>query len=204
MVKIWPALLLFVSSAAVAAPSVFVQSVPGSAFWNSEKNVGRVIETQVGPITAKALTKFIAEDRIYYPYEVCNLTGVSRETYVGVDKAAADALAQYDKQGLTTYRVAAKTPDGRPVIGQAVLFESCDGDLKGAGVVTYDARSNEILMFEEITSSERPYWFVFLHPNADKSDSMLFSYASCLECGESTAVYFDVTRKRVYTEYNRH
>jgi hypothetical protein len=59
-------------------------------------------------------------------------------------------------------------------------------------------------MFEEITSSDRPYWFAFLRPNPDKADSMLFSYSSCLECGASTAVYFDVTRKRVYTEYNGH
>lgn len=204
VIKLPLALMLFMSTAAAAAPSVFVQSAQGRAFWNSEKNIGRVMETQAGLVTAKALTKFIDENRAYYEYEVCNLTAVTPDTYVGVDKAAADEMAQFDQQGMTNYRVAATTPDGRPVVGQAVLFESCDGDLKGAGVLTYDARSNEVLMFEEITSSEEPYWFVFLQPNTDKTDSKLFSYSPCLECGASTAVYFDVTRKRVYTEYNGH
>lgn len=196
--------MLFASTAAAAAPSVFVQSAPNRAFWNSDKNVGRVLEKQAGPITSKDLSKYIADNRIYHTYDVCNLVAVSRDTYVGVDKAAADEMAQFDNQGATIYRVAATTPDGRPVVGQAVLFESCDGDLKGAGVVTYDARSNKILMFEEVTSSDQPHWFVFLKPNPDKSNSMLFSYSPCQECGESTAVYFDVTRKRVYTEYNGH
>jgi hypothetical protein len=132
------------------------------------------------------------------------LGAATRETNVRDDKEKAAEMAQFDKQGLTVYRVAATTPDGRPVIGQTVLFESCDGEIKGAGVLTYDARTNEILMFDEITSADRPYWFAFLHPNTNKTESMLFSYSSCLECGASTAVYFDVTRKRVYTEYNGH
>lgn len=195
--------LMFYASAS-AAPSVFVQSAQGSAFWNSEKNVGRVIDKQAGAVTAKALTKYIADNRMYYPYEVCGLSAVTKDTHVGVDKAVAAEMDEYASKGLTTYRISTTTPDGRPVVGQSVVFESCDGKLKGAAVMTYDARTNEVLMFNEVTNSEQPYWFAFLHPNSDKADSALYSYSSCLECGDSTAVYFDVTRKRVYTEHNGH
>src|SRR5687767_6208432 len=112
--RVWPALLLLLSDPANAAPSVFVQSSPNRAFWNSEKNVGRVLEKQAGPITAKTLNKFIADDRAFEPYEICSLSAASREAYVGVDKAIASEMALYDQQGATVYRVSATTPDGRP------------------------------------------------------------------------------------------
>lgn len=187
-----------------AAPSVFVQSSPNSAFWNSEKTIGRILDKQAGPVTAKALTAFIAEERQFGPYEICALSAATRESYVGVDKQAAAELQTYDSKSWAIYRTTATTPDGRQVIGQVVLFESCDGDLKGAGVLTYDAKTGAVLMFQEMTDSEKPYWFTFLHPNTDKSDRQLYSYSGCLECGSRTAVYYDVTRKRVYTEYNGH
>lgn len=192
------------SAAASAAPSVFVQSSPNSAFWNSEKTIGRVLEKQAGPVTAKALSKYIEDERMFGPYEVCSLSPATRDAYVGVDKEAAAELQVYDSKNWTIYRTAATTPDGRQVIGQSVLFESCDGGLKGAGVLAYDAKTGEVLMFQEITDSEKPYWFAFLSPNTDKADSRLFSYSSCQECGSSTAVYYDVTRKRIYIEYNGH
>lgn len=195
---------LLSSAGASAAPSVFVQSSPNSAFWNSDKTIGRILEKQAGPVTAKALSAFLTEDRQFGSYDVCALSAATRESYVGVDKAAATELQTYDAKNWTTYRTAATTPDGRQVIGQSVLFESCDGELKGAGVLTYDAKTGAVLMFQELTDSEKPYWFAFLHPNTDKRDSQLYSYSGCLECGSNTAVYYDVTRKRVYTEYNGH
>ena len=76
------AILLMIASSASAAPSVFVQSAPGLAFWNSDKNLGRVLEKQAGPITSKALTKFISDNRLYGPYEVCALSAATRESYV--------------------------------------------------------------------------------------------------------------------------
>jgi len=202
--KTFAVLALAFSVPAFAGPSVFVHSAKGSAFWNSEKNVGRVLEQQAGPVTAKALSKFISDNRVYGEYAICALSAVAKDTYIGVDKEIALELKEFSDKGLTIYRVSATTPDGRPVIGQSVLFESCEGDLKGAGILTYDARTGEVLMFKELTDAERPYWFAFLHPNTGRADSALFSYSPCLECGESTAAYFDVTRKRVYTEYNGH
>lgn len=198
------ALACALPTTAVAAPSVFVQSEQGSAFWNSGKTVGRILDKQAGPVTTKALTQFIAGARTYFPYEICALSSATRDSYVGVDKAAAEELLAYDGNNAPIYRTAATTPDGRQVIAQAVLFESCGGDIKGAAVLTYDARTGAVLMFEEVTDSEKSHWFAFLSPNTDKSDSLLFTYSACLECGSSTAVYYDVTRKKIYTEYNGH
>lgn len=187
-----------------AAPSVFVQSSKGSAFWNSDKNVGRVLDKQAGPVTAKTLTKYLADNSLFDPFEVCALSAAGKDSYVGIDKEAAAELRQFDEKGWATYRVAATSPNGRSMVGQSILFETCDGTLKGAAVLAFDAKTGEVLMFKEVTDVERPHWFAFVHPKTDKGDSVLFSYSSCLECGASTAVYFDVTRGRIYTEYNGH
>jgi hypothetical protein len=118
------ALALIVAVPARAAPSVFVQSSSNSAFWNSEKTIGRILDKQAGPVTAKALSAFIAAERQFGSYDVCALSAATRDSYVGVDKQAANELQAYDAKGLTTYRTTATTPDGRQVIGQTVLFES--------------------------------------------------------------------------------
>ena len=70
-----------------------------------------------------------------------------------------------------------------------------------------DSTTNEILRWEplgeQVGLNGKSYtaWVVFLSPK--KSDE-LFSYSGCTECGAKTNVYYDVTRKRIYTEYNGH
>lgn len=86
----------------------------------------------------------------------------------------------------------------------AVVFEECAGLLKGAAVLAYDSRTGEVLMFEEVTSADRPHWFAFLQPNDGEKSSRLFSYSSCLACGDRTEIYYHVTRRRIYSEYKGH
>ena len=61
------------SSAALAAPSVFIPA--GSpAWWSADNAQGRVIGTTAGGVTVAQLSKFIEAAEIFSPYKVCSLT----------------------------------------------------------------------------------------------------------------------------------
>lgn len=197
------ALGLFAGPAA-GEPSVFLRAGPTQPWWNGSIEA-RILRTSAGTISAKQLSDYVAETILYSPYSVCALEAVTGDTYVGLDKATQDQLEQY--RPMTTWRVEALTPDGRKVVGQSVLFESCDAEVRGAALLITDAASNEILRWEimgdryDEQGNTHPAWALFL---SLKEGDELFSYSGCLECGARTDVYYDVTRKRIYTEYNGH
>jgi hypothetical protein len=201
--------LLALHGASAAAPSVFVRSEQGRSWWNTSTAESRVIGTSAGIITTAKLSKFVEDTVIYDAYKVCALSPVSADTYVGVDKAMQDEINATTK--LVTWRFNSRTPNGVPLLIQSVLFEPCDGDVGGAAVLVTDAQSGEIMLWQPMgsfnTSSNvtKPVVTAFLkRPEAGDKDPPLFSYSSCTECGESTAVYYDVTRRKLYTVYNGH
>ena len=101
------------------------------------------------------------------------------------------------------------TPDGKRIVAQSVLFEECDDpDNRGAAVLVTNAQTSEVMMFERMgtfSNNSNPIWTAFLlKPELDDPDPALFSYSHCTECGATTSIYYDVTRKKLYTEYNGH
>ena len=194
------------SSAATAAPSVFIP--PDSpAWWTAEKVQGRVIGTTAGRVTAAQLSKFIELTEQFYAYKVCSLASIANDTYVGLDKKTQDEIVQTLKG--VEWRVENVRPGGGRIVAQNVLYEACDdAENRGAAVLVIDAQSSEIMMFERMgvfTSSSSPIWTAFLSkPEPGDPDPPLFSYSHCTECGAATGVYYDVTRKKLYTEYNGH
>ena len=200
-----PALLLC-ASVANAAPSVFVKSERNGVWWNGEISA-RVLGKSAGSTTVEKLNEFIEETVIYYSYAVCSLESVSSDTFVGMDRnsqASIDAYKPY------TWQTHSSAPDGRRILGQIVVFEGCEqGDISGAALLVTDADTGQILRWQPVgyydTDQDRyqPVWVLFLRPK-DNDGEELFSTSMCLECGDRTYLYYDVTRKHVYSEHNGH
>jgi hypothetical protein len=198
--------MALLSSAASAAPSVFIPA-GSSAWWTADNAQGRVIGTTAGGITAAQLSKFIESTEIFSPYKVCSLTTVANDTYIGLDKKTQDDIIQTLKA--VHWRAEGITPAGKRIVAQSVLYEACDDpENRGAAVLVTDLQSSEVMMFERMgvfTTNSSPIWTAFLSkPERDDTDPPLFSYSHCTECGAATNVYYDVTRKKLYTEYNGH
>ncbi len=193
------------SVAANAAPSVFVRSELGGVWWNGEMNA-RILGRAAGPVTAERLSAYLQEELIYGPYRVCALEAVQADTYVGIDRATQQEINATLPH--VAWRAAGTTPDGRRVLAQSVLFEGCDADdPRGAALLVTDAASGEILRWEPlggriVAGRSVPSWVLFVTPKEGEHD--LFSYSYCTECGDRTYVYYDVTRRRIYTEHNGH
>ncbi len=203
------ALAIVVSASASAAPTVFISEGRGEAWWNASSAKGRVTGRVAGGVTVAGLTKHIEETETYHTYKICALTEVQNDTYVGVDPSTQDSISATLPS--VRWRVQARTPDGRRVVAQSVLYEDCDdADNRGAAVLVTDVKTSDILLFRPMGPGERngasvPIWTAFLNrPEGKGPDVPLFSFSSCTECGAETAVYYDVTRKKMYTEYNGH
>lgn len=196
---------LAMTTAAGATPSVFVQSEPGRAWWNGQMNA-RILGRAAGPVTVERLTAYLEEELIYAPYRVCALEAVQANTFVGIDRPTQEEINATLPH--VAWRATGVTPDGRRVLAQSVLFEGCDAENpRGAALLVTDAASGEILRWEpfgERTISGRsvPTWVMFISPK--EGDHDLFSYSGCTECGARTHVFYDVTRRRIYTQYNGH
>lgn len=197
--------LLTSSSLATAAPSVFVSDERGFAWW-LRKAEARILGQAAGSVTAEQLSSYLEETMIYSPYRVCFLEAVQADTFVGIDRATQAEI------GATlphmAWQLEGVTPDGRKVLAQSVVFEGCySDDPRGGALLVTDQATGEILRWEPLgdrtgEDGERyPAWASFLFPS--ESDE-LFSYSSCTECGARTNVYYDVTRRKIYTEYNGH
>jgi hypothetical protein len=196
---------LAASVPATAAPSVFVQSERGGVWWNGQMNA-RILGRAAGPVTVERLSAYLEEELIYGPYRVCALEAVQADTFVGIDRPTQEEINATLPH--VAWRAAGVTPDGRRVLGQSVLFEGCDdGDPRGAALLVSDAASGEILRWEPfgertVGGASVPTWVMFI--SAKEGDHDLFSYSGCTECGDRTHVYYDVTRRRIYTEHNGH
>lgn len=199
------AILLAFGTVAAAAPSVFVRGSAGTGWWSREMEA-RILGQSAGPVTAQRLSTYLEETMIYFPYRVCSLEAVQADTYVGIDRATQaeiDATRPY-----IAWRVEGVTPDGRRVLGQSVVFEGCHpDDPRGAALLITDTTTSEILRWEPLGEriaegrGSYPAWVLFL---STKDGDELFSYSGCTECGDRTYVYYDVTRRRIYTEHNGH
>lgn len=200
-----PALFLG-TSVANAAPSVFVKSEPNGMWWNGEITA-RVIGKSSGSTTVEKLNAYIDETIAYYSYSVCSLDSVSSETFVGMDR---QTQAEIDMYKPYTWEVTSIAPDGRKIRGQIVVYEGCEtADPRGAALLVTDADTGQILRWQTFgyydseKDAYQPIWVVFIKPREDSSDE-LFSTSICLECGDATYHYYDISRKHVYFEHNGH
>jgi hypothetical protein len=199
------AILFSMSAPAFAEPSVFVRGESGMAWWNGNMEA-RIIGQQANTVTAKKLSAYLAEEMVFSPYEICSLKSVDASTFVGLDKQTQEGISSTLPH--VSWRQEGKAPDGREIIGQIVLFEGCyPDDPRGAALLATDRETTEILKWQPIGDTIRdkgvrqPTWVMFMEPG---EDGELFAYSGCTECGARTSVYYDVTRKKIYTEYNGH
>ena len=197
--------LLLLPNIASAAPSVFVRDQKGYAWW-TRKMEARILGQAAQSVTAKQLSDYLQQTMDYYAYRICSLEAVQPDTYVGVDRAAQAEINSTLAD--MKWRIDSVTPDGRKIVGQSVVFEGCDpDDPRGAALLVTDAATGEILRWEltgnraDDDGKEYPNWTLFL---SGKEEDELFSYARCTECGDQTNVYYDVTRRKIYTESNGH
>lgn len=198
-------LLLIFPYVASAAPSVFVRAEGGYAWWTRQMEA-RILGQSAGAVTAKQLSDFLDLTMEYYKYKVCSLEAVSADTYVGVDRVT-QAEINSTLAGMTS-GIESFAPGGRQILGQSVVFEGCDpDDPRGAALLVTDVVTGEILRWE-LTGTrstddgkEYPNWTLFL---SKSEGDELFSYARCTECSDRTNVYYDVTRRKIYTESNGH
>lgn len=203
------AVATLLASSAAAGPSIFISSGRGEAWWNAVSVKGSISGKLASGVSAAALSKYIEQTEEFYPYRICALAEVKNDTYAGVDRATQEDIGATLK--FVNWRVQGVTPNGRRIVAQSVLYEACDEDEnRGAAVLVTDAATSEIMLFEPMGPGSRngksvPIWTAFLDkPDPRTPDAPVFSFSACTECGASTAVYYDVTRKKLYKEYNGH
>lgn len=203
---LFAALMLCASTGALAAPSVFVTAEKNRSWWRGDIQA-RILGTSAGRVSAEKLSDYIEATQIYYSYRVCALEVVQPDSFVGVDRETQTAIDAY--RGQVAWRAEAVAPGGRKILAQSVLFEGCDEDgPKGAALLVTDAETGEILRWQPLGTftgddgREKPAWVLFITPREGGDE--LFSFSDCTECGARTNVYYDVTRRHIYTEYNGH
>ena len=166
----------------------------------------RILGRAAGPVTAERLSEYLERELIYGSYRVCSLEAVQSDTFVGIDRATQTEISATLPH--VAWRATGVAPDGRRVVGQSVVFEGCGAeDPRGAALLVSDAANGEILRWEPlgrrmVAGRSVPSWVMFINPK--EGDHDLFSYSYCTECGDRTYVYYDVTRRRIYTEHNGH
>jgi len=191
---------------AAAAPSVFVKVEANGMLWDGVMTA-RILGKSAGTVTTEKLSAYLADTMIYYSYRVCALEPAAPDTFVGIDRATQSQIDEYRVQ--STWRAEGVGPGGRRILGQGV-FEGCDSeDPRGAALLVTDAMTGEILRwlpmgnYTNSSGSSVPIWVMFLDAKAEGGDE-LFSTSLCRDCGDRTNVYYDVSRKYVYTEHNGH
>ncbi|WP_447753302.1 hypothetical protein [Sphingopyxis fribergensis] len=201
------AILAFSSVPVDAAPSVFVKTEPSSMWWDGAMTA-RILGKAAGPVTTEKLSAYLAETVIYSSYSVCALEPATSDSFVGIDRATQAQIDEYRPH--MTWRAESIAPGGRRILGQSVVFEGCDSeDPRGAALLVTDAATGEILRwvpmgnYTDQAGRSVPIWVMFLDARGDGSDE-LFSTSLCRDCGDRTHVYYDVTRRHVYTEHNGH
>jgi hypothetical protein len=199
------AILVMIAFPINAGPSVFVRGESGIAWWNRDMEA-RIIGKQAGAVTSTQLSDFLNDTILYSPYSICALEAVDANTFVGIDKSTQEDINVTLPH--VSWRQEGKAPDGREIVGQIVVFEGCDAqDPRGVALLASDKVTSEILRWEPIGDTisakgiRRPTWVMFMEPGDGEE---LFAYSGCTECGARTSVYYDVTRKKIYTEYNGH
>ncbi|MGN7928640.1 hypothetical protein [Sphingopyxis sp. 22461] len=192
---------------ASAAPSVFVKSEPNSMWWDGAMTA-RILGTSAGPVTAEKLSAYLEKTMIYYSYRVCSLEAVQGDTFVGIDRATQLQIDEYRPH--VSWRAESVAPGGRRILGQSVVFEGCEADdPRGGALLVTDIATGEILRWVPMGSYTNksgdavPIWVMFLDPRHEGGED-LFSTSLCRDCGDRTHVYYDVTRRHIYTEHNGH
>jgi hypothetical protein len=176
--------------------------------WWDGAMTARILGKSAGPVSTEKLSDYLSETMIYYSYKVCSLEAVQGDTFVGIDRATQTQIEEYRAQ--STWRAESVAPGGRRLLGQSVVFEGCgEEDPRGAALLVTDVATGEILRwvpmgsYTDRSGREVPIWTMFLDARTEGGEE-LFSTSLCRDCGDRTSVYYDVTRKHVYTEHNGH
>jgi hypothetical protein len=126
----------------------------------------RILSKAAGTVNVEKLSDYIEETMLYSPYRVCSLEEVQADTFVGLDRETQADIDATRKDA--SWQVESTTPDGRKVLAQSVLFESCyQDDPRGAALLLVDAASGEILRWEPLGERHRddgishPAWVIF-------------------------------------------
>lgn len=201
------AAMLATGTGAAAAPGVFVKTEPGGMWWDGAMTA-RILGKAAGPVTTDKLSAYLADTMIYYSYKVCALEAAAPDTFVGIDRETQAQIEEY--RAHSTWRAESVGPGGRRIVGQSVVFEGCDSeDPRGAALLVTDGATGEILRwvpmgnYTDRAGRSVPIWVMFLDAQDEGGDE-LFSTSLCRDCGDRTNVYYDVTRRHVYTEHNGH
>ena len=176
--------------------------------WWDGAMTARILGKSAGPVTVEKLSAYLEKTMIYYSYRVCSLEAVQGDTFVGIDRATQEQIDEYRPQ--LSWRAESTAPGGRRILGQSVVFEGCgEDDPRGGALLVTDAATGEILRWLPMGSyTDRkgavvPIWVMFLDARRENGEE-LFSTSLCRECGDQTNVYYDMTRRHVYTEHNGH
>jgi hypothetical protein len=185
-----------ISVAAYAAPAVFVSPKQGHAWWTTQPIV-RPMMKSIDGIPLAALNSFRKNVEVM-AQDLCYAEDVKRTTYVGLTR---ETQAEIDETLSSLkgdpFRQIVTTPDGRRYIARAAIGEECDTKTPVGMVIIYDAQTRVITDLQ--TYENDP--FNFLWP-AD--GPALLGLSGCFECGDSNSLYYDVTRRKFYWEYDGH
>lgn len=188
--------LLFVVAIGFSFPShsrpfVFIADKSGYAWW-SAKPIARPMSQNVDGVSIAAMNEYRASnetlpDKICFadPLEVDSIVGLDRATQESIDRSIAAHKGNPFLRSSTT-------PDGKPFRVRAAVYQTCEGALGGAVLVIGENRKLEHATFRDDNV------LTFLWPTDRPA---LVGASSCFECGDWSSLYYDVTRKRFYWEY---
>lgn len=188
-------LLVFValgfSSAALSRPVVFVSNKVGNAWW-ATKPLARPMGKVVDGVSVAALNEYRSANETL-PDEICFAEALEKDSIVGLDRETQQAIDETlaSHKGNPFHR-SSTTPDGKQFTVRAAVYQACGGAVGGAILVIGADRKIKHATFHDDDL------LTFLWPAESPA---LVGASGCFECGDWSSLYYDVTRKRFYWEY---
>lgn len=187
--------LLLLSLLVGVAPSAAIGAIfimPGTESWWLSKNVVRIMGKQVDAVPLAAINSYLQQNAA--ADELCFVEGLETAQIIGLHRQTQQHIdATFKREGTSVFRLTAAIPDGRTVVVRSGIYEECDGTTGGL-VLVYELGTSDIALAS--VTEDQPFNFLF---KADRP--ALAGSGSCFECGDWNSLYYDVTRKKFYWEY---
>ena len=174
-----------------ARPTVFIAGKAGNAWWTN-KPVARPMSKAVDGVSVASLNVYRSNHETA-PDEICYVDALEKDSVLGLDRKTQQAIDESlgQHKGHPFHR-SAVTADGKPFTVRVAVYESCSGTVGGAILVIGPDHKLEHAAFHD----DDPLKFLW-----PAESPALVGASGCFECGDWSSLYYDVTRKRFYWEY---
>jgi hypothetical protein len=183
--------LALAATSASAQSLVFHRAEQNDGWWLAQYTV-RVTGTSVNGFSLATINR--ARDRVIGEEGYCYVEAVTRSGTIGVDRVTQSAVTEtFNGLADDPFQLTATVTGGRAITAQVFAFEECSGRT-GLAIIVFEG-SHIRRVLEQNPEGSRHFWYL------RRASEGHIEYSSCFFCGDISAIYFDATANRVYTEY---